>query len=145
MERDIAPTGSLYLFCGVNPSTADHSVDDATSRKWVGFVSRWRGRGYLAVNPFAYRATDVNELARAADPIGPGNDDEILEAIARADVLVPCWGSRAKLPPSLRPRLDEIAAWMVLSGKPLFTFGRTASGDPKHPLMLGYDTELEPW
>ena len=31
------------------------------------------------------------------------------------------------------------------SGKPLLCFGLTKSRDPKHPLMLGYDTPLIEW
>ncbi len=29
--------------------------------------------------------------------------------------------------------------------KPIMTFGLTNSGDPKHPLTLGYDTPLVPY
>lgn len=113
--------------------------------KWRGFVNRWGGRGYIAINPWAYRSTDVRALATAADPIGPDNDEHILDAMDRADIFVPCWGSRGKLPPSMHYRLGLIEAALRSFGKPLFTFGFTASGDPKHPLMLGYDTELVPW
>ncbi len=61
------------------------------------------------------------------------------------DVLVPCWGSRTKLPKSLHVHLDRLLEQLVASGKPVLAFGVTGSGDPKHPLMLGYSTKLVPW
>ncbi|MFH7094285.1 hypothetical protein ACHWI2_17055, partial [Klebsiella pneumoniae] len=65
--------------------------------------------------------------------------------IRDADVLVPCWGSRTKLPKSLHVHLDRLLEQLVASGKPVLAFGVTGSGDPKHPLMLGYSTKLVPW
>jgi hypothetical protein len=60
-------------------------------------------------------------------------------------VLVPCWGSRTKLPKPLHIHLDRLFERLVSSGKPVMTFGVTGSGDPKHPLMLGYSTRLTLW
>jgi len=34
---------------------------------------------------------------------------------------------------------------LCTSGKPVKVFGLTAGGDPKHPLMLPYDTPLVDW
>lgn len=110
----------------------------------VVFAQRNGARAYIAGNPFAFRATDVRALAAAADPVGPENDAHIAAIIRDADVLVPCWGNRAKLPPSLRPRLDALADMLHASGKPVRVFGFTG-GDPLHPLMLGYATPLVDW
>lgn len=144
LDRRIQGVGRLFVYLGVNPSTADADTDDATTRKWLGFTKRHDGRGYVAVNPFAFRATDVRELASADDPVGPLNDWHIDEALDEADVIVPCWGNAAKLPHDLRPRLEEVKRKLLLYDKPVLTFGLTAGGDPRHPLMLGYDTELVP-
>jgi hypothetical protein len=116
--------GPVYAFFGINPSTADASLDDATVRKWKGFVSRWGGSRFIVGNVFAYRATDVRELAKVAAPIGPLNDRYINDICEEADIMVPCWGDR---------------------GKPVMTFGLSKGGDPMHPLMLGYDTPLVEW
>lgn len=144
LERTVNDRGLTYLFAGVNPSKADALKNDHTSSKWIGFVERWGGWRYLAINPFAFRATDVRELQHAADPIGPDNDLHIERAIRQADVLVPCWGNRQKLPEPLRPRLDAVLAMLVASGKPVMCFGLTAGGDPLHPLTLSYKTPLVP-
>lgn len=135
----------IYAFFGVNPSTADAVLDDHTVRKWIGFVQRWRGSRFLVGNLFAYRSTDVKKLATAADPVGPENDHYLRRIIAVADVLVPCWGSGNKIPKGLRWRMNEVEGMLKDSGKPVMTFGLTGSLDPKHPLMLPYDTPLVPW
>lgn len=145
LEREIAEVGIVIAFFGVNPSTAGPEIEDQTTMKWRGFAVRNGARKYIAGNPFAYRATDVGELAKAADPVGPDNDVHIGEIIRDADILVPCWGNRTKLPRSLHHHLDLLARRLRSSGKPVKVFGFTASGDPKHPLMLGYDTPLVDW
>lgn len=136
--------GTVVCYAGVNPSTADAEAEDATTRKWRGFAQRLGAWRYIAINPFALRARDVRELGRADDPVGPDNDAYIDAAIAEADVLVPCWGDRGKVPAPLRPRLDALLDRMRVSGKPVLVFGLTRGGDPLHPLMLGYDTLLIP-
>jgi hypothetical protein len=139
------PPGFVIAYFGVNGSTADALTDDHTVRKWIGFSNLAGARRFIVGNAFGFRATDVKELARAADPIGPDNDRYLAEIIAEADILVPCWGSRGKLPRRLRPRLDDVAAMLWASGKPVKCFGVTASLDPLHPLTLAYSTPLIDW
>jgi len=145
LEREIQAAGVVFAFFGVNPSRAGAEVEDQTTMKWRGFTLRNGGRRYIAGNPFAYCATDVRELAAATDPVGPNNALHLRQIIADADILVPCWGSRAKLPKHLRHHLDQLAATLCASGKPVKVFGLTTSGDPMHPLMLGYSTPLIDW
>ncbi len=145
LDRDVAETGAVFAYFGVNCSTADASIDDQTVIKWIGFTKRNGGRRFIVGNPFAFRSTDVKNLATCPDPVGPDNQRHILEIIAAADVIVPCWGSRAKVPEKLRPHFDALKMLIFASGKPVKIFGLTKSGDPKHPLMLGYDTPLIPW
>lgn len=135
--------GPIYAFFGINPSTADDREDDATVRRWKGFVARWGGSEFIVGNCFAARSTDVKGLAKMQDPVGPSNDSFINAICKSADILVPCWGSRHKIPNNLHERLDIVTRKVLQYGKPVKCFGKTASGDPKHPLMLGYDTVLE--
>ncbi len=143
-EVDAIGGGPVYAFFGVNPSTADATVDDATVRKWIGFVKRWSGRRFVVGNVFPYRATDIRTLPDwNVLALRRGENDKHLKEIARdADVLVPCWGSRDKLPKEMRPWLERTWQILRLQDKPMKCFGITNSGDPKHPLMLGYDTPL---
>jgi hypothetical protein len=149
-SEDLAPAGLVFCFSGVNPSKAGKVVDgveitDQTAIKWKGFTVRNGGRRYIGVNPFARIATDVRELARVDDPIGKDNDRRIREAFAEADVLVPCWGNSSKVPKLWRWRLKRVLEMMVEARKPIRIFGLTNTGDPMHPLMLGYDTPLIEW
>lgn len=145
LDRMVSDSGPVYAFFGVNPSTADASVDDATVRKWRGFVQRWGGSRFIVGNVFAYRATNVRKLASVGDPFGNANGDHITDIINEADILVPCWGKTGKVPPSLQFAFDVLMDALVSSGKPVKHFGVTAAGDPKHPLMLGYSTPLMVW
>ncbi|KWC56521.1 DUF1643 domain-containing protein [Burkholderia ubonensis] len=145
LERDVAPTGIVVAFFGVNPSRADASVRDQTDLKWTGFAARWGARKYIAGNPFAFRSPNVRDLVAVVDPIGPANDVHLSRIVADADLLVPCWGDRGKLPKCLRPRLDFVTNMLRASRKPVKVFGLTATGDPKHPLMLPYYTPLIDW
>lgn len=145
LDREVAEAGLVFAFFGVNGSTAGPVEEDHTTMKWRGFTVRNGGRKFIAGNPFGLRATDVKALATAADPVGSENARYIAEIIAEADVLVPCWGDRNKVPRHLRHHFDALKRLIFASGKPVKIFGLTAGGDPKHPLMLGYDTQLVDW
>src|SRR3954468_18218250 len=89
---DLAP---VMVWVMLNPSTADADVDDPTIRKCIGFAKRHRHGGIILANLFAWRTTDPRELPRAADPVGPANDEHIRWA-CRAPLLatvVAGWGS----------------------------------------------------
>jgi hypothetical protein len=145
LERAALPNGIVYAYFGVNGSTAGAVKNDHTVSKWFGFTLLNKGSRMIVGNPFAYCATDVRQLTAAVDPIGPDNDMHLAQIIADADILVPSWGPRAKVPKRLRYRYDEVEAMLVASGKPMKCFGLSKSGDPLHPLMLGYDTPLVDW
>lgn len=147
LDRDVDRlfAGPVFAFFGVNPSTADADVDDATVRKWRGFVRRWGGSRFIVGNVFAYRATDVRELARTADPSGRDNLAYLMMIAAEADILVPCWGSSDKVPRTLRHHFGIVRDVLIGSEKPVKHLGMSKSGDPLHPLMLGYDTPLNDW
>lgn len=133
------------VYVGVNPSTAGPLNDDQTIAKLREFTRRSGAFKFSIVNLFAYRSTDVKELAKVSDPVGKLNNRAISDALARSDIVVPMWGSRNKLPKVLWPRIDEVVDGIRRSNKLVMTFGFTKTGDPKHPLMLGYDTKLTLW
>lgn len=144
LDRTVAMEGPVYAFFGINPSTADASLDDATVRKWIGFTKKLGGSRFMVGNVFAYRSTDVKALGalKPSDAIGLMNDWHLMRMAVEADVIVPCWGNTSKVPPAFRERFKFMAGMLTGAGKPLHCFGLTNSGDPKHPLMLGYDTPL---
>lgn len=145
LEREVQPEGCVFAWFGINPSTATATEEDATTRRWFGFARRLGARRYIAGNLFAYRTPYVDRLEHAADPVGPDADEHLDRIIHEADVLIPCWGPRTKVPSRLRHRIDTVAARLLASGKPVRALAITADGSPGHPLMLSYDRPLLEW
>lgn len=147
LERDegLFAAGSTAIIM-VNPSTADASNDDATIRKLRGFAAR-NGWGRIIVgNLFAFRATDVRELSRTDDPIGPANDRHLAGIAVDADRVIYAWGPMAKQPKALRKRWVAVdAMFRAFHHQPLSIGGPARDGHPKHPLMLPYDSPIIPW
>lgn len=146
----------VFAYFGINPSTADAKLDDSTVRKWRGFTMRNGGHRFIVGNVFCYRATDPRDIGFSNDlrtyinglP-APSNHQvnlaHIQAMIDEADVLVPCWGNTNKVAKGVRYCFAEMLELLTGSGKPVLHFGTTKSGQPLHPLMLGYDTSLTPW
>lgn len=145
LDRDLGAVGPVVAICGVNPSKAGAKTNDHTMTKIIGFGARLGWARIAMVNKFSLVATDVNALRDAADPVGPQNDRYILEAFAEADLIIPAWGPLSKLPPRLRGRWRDVAAMAQRTGKPVKCWGVAGDGQPRHPLMLSYETPLVPW
>ena len=98
----------------------------------------------IAVNLFAFCATDPRDLfAENTDPVGGGNDDYILWALRRSTYAIAGWGAFGD-DPLVKPRIEKVkklASWV----RPLHCFGRTAKGQPRHPLYLRKTAKLERW
>lgn len=144
----------VVTFLMLNPSTADGHVDDPTIRKCVGFARRWRCHGIRVVNLFALRSAKPRGLLDHVDPFGQDNDEH-LRAVLRqrrasdtpADLIVCAWGScgNAAVKRLVRTRLDDLRDRDVFGRRELHCLGRAEDGSPRHPLMLAYETPLEPW
>lgn len=146
LTREWAPALPRVLFIGVNPSTADAKLDDHTVRKWRGFSEQWGYGSFVVANLFAWRSTDVGDLARASDPVGPRNDIHLRKLLQGASLVVPCWGRASKLPRALRARITTVRGMLAADVVcPIRVLGLTSGGDPRHPLTLAYDTSLESW
>lgn len=145
LDRDVQEEGIVVALPGVNPSRAGEEANDQTIRKDMGFARVHGWRRIIKVNKFAAIATDVTELRRFVDPIGPENDAYLARAFDEADLIVPCWGSLSKLPRRLRRRYLEVIRIAERSGKPIMCLGTAQDGQPRHTLTLAYDTPLVPW
>jgi hypothetical protein len=75
------------VFVMLNPSIADAERDDPTIRRCLGFACAWGYGALTVVNLFALRATCPHTLRRAADPVGPDNDEHLRAALAGARAL----------------------------------------------------------
>lgn len=145
LERHGLSGAGAVAWIMVNPSTADATTDDPTIKKVMGFTERWGGGWVIVGNLFAYRATDVRELRRAPDPIGPEDNDHLRRIMAEAPTVVVAWGPAAKFPPERRNRWRTVALIARELGVTLQCIGTAQDGQPRHPLMVAYATPLEPW
>lgn len=145
LEREVCAKGLVIAYFGINGSTASSVVNDQTVKKLKEFTIRNGGRRFIIGNVFGFRAQDVKRLAEVADPVGPENAKHLAAIISDAELLVPMWGSRRKVPEHLHPYINALREQIFDSGKPVRIFDITASGDPMHPLMLSYETRLHEW
>lgn len=146
------PTLPALVWIMLNPSTADASLDDPTIRKCVGFTKRLGGYGALVVvNLYAFRATDPRALVAAlrsqdhARVVGPENDGYILSAVEGSDVIA-AWGATPV--PGILQRIADVRG--ICDGARSvrclgLSKGGARQGQPRHPLMLAYETPAEPF
>ena len=122
------------IFIMLNPSTADHMIDDPTIRRVIRFSMDWGYGGVYVVNLYAFRSTDPKGLEATDDPIGPQNREHIQTLIQNKDNkvvrVVYAWGNGKKEPDWLREIVTEPYC-IALSKK----------GIPKHPLYLQRDSQ----
>jgi hypothetical protein len=120
------------LFVGLNPSTADHRLDDPTIRRCVAFAKRW-GFGRLAVaNLFAFRTPKPSVLRKSSAPVGPANDCWLARLVTESALVVAAWGAGGRY----LHRSDEVLSML----ETVLCLGVTAHGEPRHPLYIRADT-----
>lgn len=131
------------LFIGMNPSTADATVDDPTCAREWSFARREGFSGMVKCNVGDYRATDPKMLvAPGVVAVSPDNIPAIIDAARGAGRVVLCHG---KLNKALAPAGKELVAALRNEGVTLWCFGTNADGSPKHPLYMRADTPLIPY
>lgn len=116
------------MFVGLNPSTADESVDDPTIRRCVAYAKDWGYGGLCMANLFAFRATQPDDMRNAADPIGPRNDEWLKDCSEKSMVVVAAWGTHG----TFMGRNDSVRKMIPK----LHYLRLTKDGHPGHPLYL---------
>lgn len=129
----------LNCICGVNPSTADETSDDATIRKDIGFSKLQGFGGLLKLNLAAIRSTDPTILKKVPDSIGKHNTPQHLRNYYehfKPTQFIVAWGKNGNyFPEQSRAILEEFPQAMC--------FGKNGDNTPRHTLMLPYSTVLE--
>lgn len=141
LGRRLRRTGGYCLWIMLNPSTADHRDDDPTIRRIVDFTNKFGHSCAIVCNLFAYRTAYPTELKLADDPIGPENNDHILEYAFGSERIICAWGSHGQW----LSRGKEVKQILWSHDYLLWTLGFTKGGEPKHPLYLSKGTELIEW
>lgn len=124
----------------LNPSTADHTVDDPTIQTCMKFARRDGFGGIHVCNLLALRTPHPKELdARSAwggEINGPENDDTLRSLFDNArgrDIWV-AWGNGGLSYPA---RIQLVFDLAVEFDVRLIHLGLTMHGEPKHPLARG--------
>lgn len=139
LVRQMSTSPGIAAFVGLNPSTADETVDDPTIRRCIAFAEAWGYGRMVMLNIHAFRSTDPKGLLTAEDPVGPENHRTVLNLARGADVVVVAWGAN---PLHARAMLLAQALGQIEGVK---CFGLTKDGHPKHPLYLSRSTPLVDW
>lgn len=129
-------------WCCLNPSVADHVLDDRSLSRMVYFTMR-QGYGKLVLcNIFGFRSQDPRALLRCADPIGPLNDKYMTQYLAGLNVVCG-WGSG--IPKRFAHRAIYVKLNLWNEGCRLYHLGLTKLGQPRHPLYLPNTTPFVEW
>lgn len=128
----------LCNFLMLNPSTADEKIEDPTVRRCMAFASAWGYGGLIVTNIFAYRSTDPAELYKVVDPVGPGNDEHILQSAKLSALTVCAWGDHGRH----QGRGGVVRLLLTRGGITARCLGKNASGEPQHPLYIPSSRKL---
>lgn len=139
-EADCEPS-RMCAFIGLNPSTADETLDDPTIRRCIRFCKDWGFGGYVMLNLFAFRATDPKVMKAAKEPIGADNDYAILRVVLSAGQTVCAWGNHGTFKGRAENRVNNLRD----NGRKLYHLGLTKTGQPSHPLYKRADTKPILW
>lgn len=128
LRRIWGPEPPLVVI-GLNPSTATAEIDDPTVQRCQGFARRWGHGGLVMLNLFAWRSTNPKVLTGLADPVGPDNDQWLLQETTGRTTLC-AWGNHG----ALRGRARAVCR--LLAGRDLRCLGITNAQAPRHPLYI---------
>jgi hypothetical protein len=136
------------MFIMMNPSTADETVDDRSVAKCVRFAKTWGVYGGIYVgNTFAYRATNKKLLREIPDPVGPDNEEHLIEMAKLAKIVIFAYGQPGDR--RLKDRGQLLVKNLIknLKDKGVKPYVLKLSRDrtPCHPLYLRKDLEPVVW
>lgn len=119
------------MIVGLNPSTADETMNDPTINRCINFAKLWGYGGLYVLNLFAFRATLPKDLRKAEDPISDKNDDYIKSYAKLCDKVVCAWGNNG----SYNKRGQKVLLYLDNA----YYIKLNKSGEPAHPLYLKKD------
>ena len=76
----------------LNPSTSTADESDPTVRNCEAFACKWGVANLVVTNLFAYVTSRPDELVQNGDPVGPSNNEHLIQAACEANLRVAAWG-----------------------------------------------------
>lgn len=127
-------------FIMLNPSTADHQVNDPTITRCMQRAQAGKYGRLEVVNLFPLRSTDPDGLLAHAEPLGREDtaNGAIMDAIDRCSRVICAWGAHKAAP----ARAVEVLRIIRMCGRGnlLYHLGLNQDGTPKHPLYVAAKT-----
>ncbi|MGZ2259548.1 DUF1643 domain-containing protein [Roseobacter sp. A03A-229] len=133
--------GPRVNFVMLNPSKADELRNDPTVERCERRARKLGFGAFEVTNIFAWRETDPQTMRKATKPIGPANDDVLIQAAKRADHVIAAWGVHG----AHQDRGVAVARLLHDAGCALYHLGTSKDGHPRHPLYLPYAKAPERW
>lgn len=138
-------TGRSLLWCMLNPSTADWTVNDPTISRCTSFAQGWGYDAIHVVNLFTRRGTVPSEaLAFQAwgELIVPDYWLQLEEAIVAtdADRVICGWGVKGRH----KNQDSNVLTWFRAAGVEPLCLGTNRNGTPVHPLYQLATATLRP-
>lgn len=158
--------GPCILWCGLNPSTANHLRDDPTMKREMGFSFRWGFGSLIKINLYPYRTSSPVTLESWRKHMMERDDARLAfyenaqraaAHVKQCSEFVAAWGAHA-IEKDLQKfseivthfvdgSEDGLAAQVPVQWKCLAV---TSDGSPRHTLARGRqripdDAVLKPW
>ena len=129
-----SPALPLLLFVGLNPSTANHTMNDPTITRCIKRATRQGFGGLLVGNLFSLVSSNPEILVGDDQAVGPDTDAYLQKMITMATCVLCAWGSF----PAVK---DRSATVLDMIPEP-YCLGVNSDGQPKHPLYIPYRVQM---
>jgi len=145
------PGHRALLVIMVNPSKATVRngmiYPDPTVRKCIGFARLHKFDKLMVGNVIPFISTDIKGLRSYDNPLATqwANTDHLFYMMQQADQILVAWGRLSKLPAPLRKNWRAVPRLARKLNKQLYCLGTCDDGHPRHPLMIGYKTQMVRW
>lgn len=140
LRREFKKNPKKFLaFIMLNPSTANEKYNDPTVERCQNHAINKKYDGMIVLNIFAYRTTNPKKLLEIKNPVGEKNNETIIKTINKHKNIICAWGNHGKI----LKRSNEIKKILKKHKIKTYTFQITKKGEPKHPLYIPYNKELE--
>lgn len=150
LRRRVGLADGTVMWIMFNPSTADEELNDPTIRRCMDFSQRWGFGEMIVVNLLPIRSPNPKEAwawYRSITDVGQPHmgsgfyenrrhiNEVAMSMDPNTDKVVAAWGS-----------LANDLGWSFRDNtliEPLYCLGLNADGQPKHPLYVPRNRELE--
>lgn len=129
------PSKPILTYLMLNPSTADEVDNDPTITRCQKRAKLLGMGGMRVANLFAWRSAYPEDLAHQVDPVGPGNDQAILQACQDSAFVICGWGKHG----GLQSRDRAVIAMLKAAKVDVRALKVNGDGSPGHPLYISYE------